>query len=83
MAAAWLSKQGPLNQRNLVSVLQQRPIVYIRFLQTELYGTSTVSYILHIVRANKLFASFLSIFASFYHEIDRIYLKINPCSPCS
>ena len=30
---------GPLNQRNPVSVLQQRTIEYIRFLQTELYGT--------------------------------------------
>ena len=30
---------GPLNQRNFVSVLQQRTIVYIRFLQTELYST--------------------------------------------
>ena len=30
---------GPLNQRNLVSVLQQRTIMYIWFLQTELYGT--------------------------------------------
>ena len=33
------SGTGPLTQRNLVSVFQSRTIVYIRFLQTELYGT--------------------------------------------
>ena len=30
---------GPISERNLVSVLRQRSFVYIRFLQTELYGT--------------------------------------------
>ena len=54
-------RYGGTSQRsNLVTVLQQRTIVYIRFLQN-CTALSTVSYILHIVLANKLLDFYPSI----------------------
>ena len=64
--------KGPLSQRNLVFFNN----VYIRFLQTELYGTFNSVVHTTLVLANKFMASFLSIYLSFSHGIDRIFLKV-------